>query len=55
MQNTDNSLAVSFCYKMIGNDGFSQRTRETSLDSKLLNVSMSMKYDTTGGHLHTLE
>lgn len=32
MWNTDNPLKVSFCYRMIGNDGFSQRTRETSLD-----------------------
>lgn len=55
MWNTDNSLKVSFCYKMIGNDELSQRIRETLSDSKLFNMSMCMKHYMKGGDFHTLE
>lgn len=38
---------------MIGNDGFSQRIRDASLQSNIL--SMSMKHYTKEGDFHTLE
>lgn len=38
---------------MIGNDGFSQRIRDASLQSKI--PSMSMKHYTKEGDFHTLE